>query len=187
MLFLSAVWLPIVVSAVLVFVASAVVHMFMPYHQTEFSPAPNAGAIQAALRDAAPGMYGFPMAPEPKERMKPEWMKKWADGPSGWVTVVPRGPMSMPRAMGLSFVVNLVVALLVGWLAWRAFTHGPPTTSQAFRFTGVATFMAYGLSAAYESIWFGRPWRSWFFVLVDSALFGLVTGGAFAWLWPQPM
>jgi len=58
----------ILLSAVLVFIMSSIVHMLLPYHKTEIAPAPNTDGIQNALRGAAPGSYAFPLAPDPKDR-----------------------------------------------------------------------------------------------------------------------
>jgi hypothetical protein len=186
MVFLGALWLPIVVSAVLVFVASALTHMVLPYHRTEWSAAPGAEAIQGALRGAAPGTYAFPTATEPKDRMSPEWLQRWAEGPSGWLTVVPRGPISMPRNLGLSLLLNLLVSFLTAYVAWRAFPGGlAPGYRAVFRLTATVGFMTYALAPAYDSIWFGRPWRTSLYTALDGLIFGLVMGGAFGWLWPR--
>ena len=40
MVALTSLWLPVVVSAVLVFVASSVVHMVLGYHNTDYSKLP---------------------------------------------------------------------------------------------------------------------------------------------------
>ena len=40
MVSLASLWLPIVVSAVIVFLASWVVHMFLPHHRSDFAKLP---------------------------------------------------------------------------------------------------------------------------------------------------
>jgi hypothetical protein len=184
MVFLAQLWLPILVSAVLVFVASFFTNMVLPYHRTEWSPAPQQEALRAALREAAPGRYGFPAPADPKD---PEWLKRYAEGPSGWITILPRGPMDMGRRLGLSFVLNLVISFFTAYVAWRAFpaAAGAPHYRAVFRLVGTVGFMTYALSAGYESIWYGRPWRSWLYTGIDGLLYGLVMAGAFGWLWPR--
>jgi hypothetical protein len=183
--FVAELWQPILLSAVLVFVASAFAHMVLPHHKTEWSAAPSTEALQALLRDAPPGQYAFPTAPNPKERGSAEWMKKWAEGPSGWLTVVPRGPMRMGRYLALSFLLNLVISFFTGYVAWRAFGGSAPHYRAVFRLVSSVGFMTYALAPAYDSIWYGRPWRTWLFGAADSVLYALVMGGAFGWLWPR--
>jgi hypothetical protein len=187
MVFLGSLWLPILVSAALVFVVSAVVHMALPYHKTEWASAPGTEALQAALRDAAPGQYVFPAPADPKERGSAEAMKRWAEGPSGWLTLVPRGPMSMGRMLGLSFLLNLAISFLTAYVAWRAFpaAAAAPHYRAVFRLVATVGFMTYALAPAYDSIWYGRPWRVWAWGAFDALLFALVMGGTFGWLWPR--
>jgi hypothetical protein len=185
MVFLGALWLPIVVSAVLVFVVSAISHMALPLHRTEVTPAPGSDALQAALRGAPPGLYAFPMSPDPKDRMGAEWRRRWAEGPAGFLTVFPKGPISLPRNMGLSLLLNLVVSLLAAYAAWRAFPGASPGYRPVFRLVSTVGFMAYALAPGFDTIWYGKPWRSWLITAFEGLLFGLVMGGVFGWLWPR--
>src|SRR5512141_2550143 len=98
-------WLPILVSAALVFVLSAASHMVLPWRKGEWGRITDFAALQAALQALPPGQYAFPAAPDPREQMKPEWLERWAKGPSGWLTVAPRRPIRMGRNMALSFLV----------------------------------------------------------------------------------
>ena len=47
---LHALWLPIVLSAVIVFVVSSVIHMFTPWHKGDYSKIPNEDRVMDALR-----------------------------------------------------------------------------------------------------------------------------------------
>ena len=50
---LSELWLPIIVSAVLVFVASSVIHMASPWHKSDYPKVPNEDRVREALRTLA--------------------------------------------------------------------------------------------------------------------------------------
>ena len=56
---LMSLWLPIVLSAVFVFVASSIIHMMLTYHKNDFRKAANEEDLQETLRvDALPeGSY----------------------------------------------------------------------------------------------------------------------------------
>ena len=53
-------WLPIIVSAVVTFIAGAVIWMAMPWHKGEWQQTPDEEAVRAALKDCPPGMYTVP-------------------------------------------------------------------------------------------------------------------------------
>jgi len=49
---LSALWLPILLSAVIIFVASSIMHMLLRYHASDYSQLPDEDNILSALRTA---------------------------------------------------------------------------------------------------------------------------------------
>ncbi|HET7109995.1 MAG TPA: hypothetical protein VFI41_03915, partial [Gemmatimonadales bacterium] len=60
---LGSLWLPILLSAVAVFIVSAVIHMALQFwHRNDFRTVPNEDAVMAALRpfDIPPGDYIVP-------------------------------------------------------------------------------------------------------------------------------
>jgi len=188
MAFLAHLWLPIVVSALLVFVLSAVTHMMVPFRKTEWGHLPTQDAILAAVRGASPGLYMFPIPAEVAERGKPESMKQWNEGPCGWMTVMPPGPMSWGRNLGLSLAMNLFVSFSAAYVA--ALTLGAVPLQQiphervVFRVIATIGFLAYAVGPIYDAIWFWKPWKSLAMTAVDSLLYGLVMGVTFSWLWP---
>lgn len=50
---LAALWLPILLSAVIVFVASSIMHMLLPYHRSDYHRLPDEDKVVAGLRAAA--------------------------------------------------------------------------------------------------------------------------------------
>ena len=104
-------------------------------------------------------------------------------GPRAFITVVPNGMPSMGPMMVKSFIYNLVVSLLVAYVAWHALGAGAPYLS-VFRMVGATSMMSYILATVPDSIWFGRPWRNFGMQVVDGILFGLFSAGIFGWLWP---
>jgi hypothetical protein len=184
MSFVAQLWLPILLSAVLVFVLSAASHMVLPWRRNEWGRITDSAALQAALRGLKPGLYAFPAAPDPKQQMSKEWMERWAAGPSGWLTLAAPGPISMGRNMALSFLVFVAVAFMDAYVASHAL--GPaPHYRAVFRIVGTVGFMSFGIGSIFNSIWYDRPWRAYVADLIDALLFGLVMAGVFGWLWPR--
>ena len=187
MAFIGQLWLPILLSAVFVFIASSLIHMVLKYHSTEMSAAPNQDALQNALRGTAPGWYAFPMGSDPKTRMNAEWMKKWAEGPSGVLTIAALGPINMGKNLTQWFVFNLVVSFFAAYVAGHALVMGAgaPSYLAVFRVVGTIGLMAYGFGITGDTIWYCRPWKSWALSMFDSLIYGCVTAGTFGWLWPR--
>jgi hypothetical protein len=184
MAFVASLWLPILLSAVLVFFLSAASHMALPWRRGEWKRITDFAALQAALRDLPPGIYAFPAAPEPRQQMTPEWLERWAKGPSGWLTIAPHRPIRMGRNMALSFLVFLGVAFMAAYTAFHALGPGAHYL-RVFRIVGTVATLAFGVGKIYDSIWYDRPWRAYLSDAIDAVLFGLVMAGVFGWLWPR--
>ncbi|HVI74575.1 MAG TPA: hypothetical protein VM683_06285 [Anaeromyxobacteraceae bacterium] len=184
MSFVAQLWLPILLSAVLVFFLSAASHMVLPWRRNEWGRITESDALQAALRGLKPGLYAFPSSPDPKQQMTKEWMERWAKGPSGWLTLAAPGPIQMGRNMGLSFLVFVLVAFFDAYVASHAL--GPaPHYRAVFRIVGTIGFLSFGVGSIFNSIWYSRPWRAYAADVIDALLFGLVMAGVFGWLWPR--
>jgi hypothetical protein len=178
-------WLPILLSAIAVFVVSSLIHMVFTYHRSDFRPLPEEAEVLAALREhgVTPGQYHFPHASTPKEMGTPEMMAKYEQGPVGLMTIMPSRPPAMPKALTQWFVFCLLVGVFVAYLAGRTVSAGADAM-QVFRVTSTMAFMTYGLSELIDSIWEGAPWGSTLKSVFDGLLYALSTGGVFAWLWP---
>lgn len=176
-----ALWLPILVSAVLVFFASAIIWTAMPWHKSDFSKTRDEEGVRAALRGHEPGFYLLPYCIDQKELKNPDVQKKFIDGPLAYITVVPSGLPQMGPKLAMSFVYNLLVGIICAYLLSR--TVGTDVSYLTiFRVTGTIAFVAYGIAYIQESIWFGRPWSVTAKNMVDALIYSLLTGGAFGWL-----
>ncbi len=183
--FLVELWLPILVSAVFVFVASSVIHMALPLHKSDYGKLNGEEGILAAMRAAnvKPGEYMFPMCSSMKDMATPEDLAKLNQGPVGVMTVKANGPFTMGKCLGQWFVYCLVIGVLVAYVC-RLGTAPGAGFSQVFRVTSAAAFLAHAFSSVHNSIWKGVAWSTTAKFLFDGLIYALVTGAAFAWLWP---
>lgn len=182
-----ALWLPILVAAVLVFVASSVIHMFLPYHRTDYGKVPNEDAVMEAMRgfDIPPGDYVVPHAGSPDVLKSEEFRAKVKGGPVWFMTVLPSGdPFAMGTQLTQWFVYCVVVGVFAAYVASRAVGVGAEYLS-VFRFAGCTAFVGYGLAHLQRSIWYNQAWSTTAKNVVDALIYGLLTAGAFAWLWPE--
>jgi hypothetical protein len=178
-------WLPIVVSAVAVFAVSSLIHMFIKWHAADYRGLPNEDAVRDVLRKASlrPGSYFFPYC-QMKEMAAPEMVKKFVEGPVGYVVIRPSGPPSMGKYLAAWFAYCVLVSILLGYLAAQSMARDA-ASFEVFRVVGTAAFLVYGISQLLDAIWKGqRLSATWKYVL-DGLIYALVTAGSFGWLWPR--
>lgn len=185
MVSLTALWLPIVLSAVVVFIASSVIHMVIGWHNSDYAKLPDEDGIRDAMRTAGLGVgsYFFPCADNPRDNGSPEIQKKFAEGPSGRLTIFPKGPINMGKQLVHWFFYCIVVGLFAGYMG--SATLAPGTHYLAvFQVVGTAAFLAYSGSVWQEVIWMGARPLSAAKSIIDGLIYGMLTAGVFGWLWP---
>jgi hypothetical protein len=183
---LPALLVPIVLSAVIVFVASSVIHMVLPWHKSDYPKVPNEDRVREALRPLAipPGDYMIPRASSMQEMKSPEFMAKMNEGPVMVVTMMPNGPWAMGRNLAQWFVYSIVVGVFAAYVAGTALPPGAAYL-RVFQLVGVSAFMAYALALWQLSIWYRRDWMTTIKSTVDGLVYALLTAGTFGWLWPR--
>ena len=178
-------WLPILLSAVFVFIASSVIHMALQIHKGDFAKLPNEDKVLEAMRaqEVAPGCYMFPCAASMKDMGAPEMVEKMNRGPVGFLTVNPNGPIRMGKNLTQWFAFCLVVGCLSGYIASIGIGSGAASMT-VFRATATAALLGYGMTNVTDSIWKGVSWTITTKFLFDGIVYALVTGATFVWLWP---
>ena len=183
---LTALWLPILVSAVVVFFASFIMHMVLTYHRSDYRQLADEPPVTDALRNsgATPGpAYFIPFCKFEEMKSAPV-IEKFKRGPVGFITVLPSGPPAMAKNLVAWFLYCVVISLFAAYLSGRLLASGIPFLP-VFRLVGTVAFLGYGAAHAQESIWGGRSWVVTIKHLFDSLVFALLTGATFAWLWPK--
>jgi hypothetical protein len=183
---LDALWLPILLSAVIVFAASSVVHMVMPWHKGDYPAPPEQEKLADALRPFAipPGDYMLPRARSRQEMSSPEFNERLRRGPVMVLTVMPSAPFAMGGTFVQWFVYLVVIGVFAAYVAGRALPPGAHYL-QVFRFAGVTAFASHVLGLWPVSIWYRRSWLLTLKTTFDGLLYALLTAGTFGWLWPR--
>ena len=174
-------WQPILASAVLVFIAGAVIWMIMPWHKSDWGKTGDEEAVRAALGSTPPGMYTIPHCPDPAQFKDPAMQQKFIDGPQAFISVVPSGLPTMGGKLAMMFAYNLLVAVICAYFVSRTAAPGADYLA-IFRIAGAVAFVAYGVAYIQESIWFGRRWSATAKTFLDALIYAVLTGGAFGWL-----
>jgi len=186
MVSITALWLAILLSAIIVFVASSILHMVLPFHKSDYRKLPDEDRVTDALRAAGvtPGpVYNFPHCTH-QDMKKPEVVEKFKRGPVGFLTVYPSGPPAMGKYLGAWFVYCVVISIFVAYLTGRTLLPGMPYL-QVFRVAGTAAFLAYGIGQIQDAIWRGQTWVVTAKHVFDGLIYALLTAGVFGWLWPS--
>ena len=185
---LTALWLPILLSAVIVFFASFIMHMVLTYHKSDYRKLPDEDRVTDALRSAGVTRgpaYFFPYFPFKEMKSAPA-IEKMKRGPVGLLTVLPSGPPAMGKNLVQWFLYCVVISIFAAYLSGRTLAPGT-TFLQVFRVVGIVALLGYGAAHAQESIWNGRSWVVTFKHLFDSVVYAALTAGTFGWLWPKSL
>jgi len=180
---LAMLWLPVLLSAVFVFIISSIVHMVIPVHKNDYKGTPNEEQVRKAIRDAGvpPGQYMFPHAESMKECGSPEMIAKFDEGPVGVMIVRGNGMPNMGSSLGLWFAYCIVIATIVAYLTGFAIAPGG---DGVFRIASTVALLGHAFTSVNDSIWKGVSWSVTGKFIFDGVLYALATGATFAWLWP---
>jgi hypothetical protein len=179
-------WIPILVSAVLAFIASSVIHMALGYHKSDFVKVPAQDDVMSALRSfhIPPGDYMMPCPDSMADMKSPAFIERRDKGPNLVMTVMPNGPYAMGSSMAKWFVYLIVVNLFGAYIAGHALPPGAQYL-EVFRIIGATTFMGYALALWQDSIWYHRKMGTTIRNTIDGLIYALLAGGVFGWLWPR--
>ena len=186
MISLTQLWLPIVGSAVVVFMASSAIHMLIKWHNVDFKKFANEDEVRTAIRNAraAPGQYVLPYCTDPAAMQAPDMLEKFKAGPVGFVTLRTNGAPSMTGPLGFWFLLNLGISMVAGYLASRSLPAGA-SFAAVFRVVATVSFLAYVGGSVQSGIWMGKPWASVGKDVLDALIYAGASAAVFGWAWPN--
>jgi hypothetical protein len=185
MVSIVSLWLPILLSAIGVFILSSIFHILLRYHSSDFSEVPEEEKVMDDLRKYSipPGEYSMPRAKDMKDMSSPEFVEKMKKGPVMMLTVMKNEPAKLGPSLAIWFLYSIVVGIFAAYVAGRAL--GPDAHYLAvFRFTGVTAFLGYTMALWQETIWYNRKISTSIKNSIDGLIYALFTAGIFGWLWP---
>ena len=181
----GSLWLPVVVSAVAVWLVSAIVHMLLRYHRADYKKLPDEDAVAQGIRKSppGPGLYFFPHAGDLSQMKDPAVLKRFQDGPVGMLILQRNGIPNMGKNLVQWFLLCFLVSFVVAYVARNTLTPGADPL-KVMQITGAVAFAAYAFGYLQDSIWKAIPWSNSLRGIVDAVLYALTTGLVFRWLWP---
>lgn len=182
---LGDLWVPIVLATALCFFAGALLHMVLPIHRNDFAGLPDEDGVLAALRKAGlqPGNYMFPYCASPKAMNDPAFVTKMEAGPAGIMTVRPAGKIVMGPSLAKQALFHLVVSFVVAYVASRTLGAGQAYL-RVFQVVGTVAMLGYIAAIFPAVIWYREPRAYVTGKVADGIVWGLLTAGSFAGLWP---
>lgn len=179
-------WMPILLGGVLAWVSSALIHMALKYHNSDYRQLANEDDVAASIGRGSPrpGLHSIPFCVDMAKMNEPAMQEKFATGPVAFVTVFPNGMPAMGKLVGQQMLYFLLGCVLIGWCATLALAPGTAYTN-VFGFIAPVAFLAFGWAVVPFSIWFGHPWSTTLKYLLDALIYALIVAGTFAWLWPE--
>ncbi len=186
MVTITSLWLPILLSAVFVFVASSLIHMVFTYHYNDFKKTPDEEKVRGAIGGLSlpPGEYVVPYAGSAKAMNTPEYQEKMNKGPNLIMTVWESGRQGMMKNLILWFIYVIIVGIFSAYIAGRALGPGAHYLS-VFRFAGFTAFACYTVANWQDTIWYKKSLGRTFKGTFDGLIYALLTAGTFGWLWPE--
>lgn len=178
-------WMPIAVGTLLAWISSALIHMMIKYHNSDYQQLDNEEAVLDALRAGSQkfGLHQFPFCGDMKNMQDESVQAKFNKGPVGLAILVPNGMPAMGKLMAQQISHFLLGSILIAYCATLALEPGADYLS-VFRFVAAVGFLTFGWASIPYSIWFGIQWSMTAKYLLDGLIYGLVVAGSFAWLWP---
>jgi hypothetical protein len=186
MVSIASLWAPILLSAVLVFLVSSVLHMMLTYHRADYTKVPDEDKVMDALRpfNLAPGDYMMPCGGGPESMKDPVFIEKMKRGPVAHFTVLKSGTHYLASSLAQWFLYSVGIGICAAYITGRALGPGAHYLT-VFRFAGATAFIGYGAAQLQNSIWYKRRWSTTLKHVFDSLIYASVTAGAFGWLWPR--
>lgn len=180
-------WLPILVSSVVVFIFAMLAWTAMPHHKGDIKDFDNENEDKmiSLIKSAGlkPGWYMFPSCRHDSKYAKSDEFKaKWEGGCIGNLTIF-NGAPNMGRNMLLSMIVYLFVGVFVAYLT--GLSRAPGADGMAvMQVAGTAAFGFYFFGSLCNGIWFGQPLRAFITNGADALVYAVATGLIFMFLWP---
>lgn len=180
--FLTELWVPILISTVVLFVLSFTAWVILPHHFNDYQRLPNEQQFMDAIgpMNLPSGNYMFPYADSKADQGTPEFAEKYKAGPRGTIQIFEMPNMGVNMAKTIVFF--LVTTVVIAYVTYAACP--PKAASQfleVFRIAGTIGILVHASSGILNGIWFKRKMIT---DSIDGVVYGLVLGLIFAIFWP---
>ena len=110
--------------------------------------------------------------------------EKYTRGPVGFMTIVPSGAPAMGKNLVMWVIFSLIVSVFTAYLCHLSLQPGTHYLG-VFRVAGAVAVLGHAFTHFTDSIWKGLSWCITAKFVLGGLVYGLITAGTFAWLWPS--
>ncbi len=179
--------LPAILAGCAVWIASAIIWMFLGWHGNDIRPLPSEEDFVAGLGDhkIEPGFYMWPNCAHRAEQAGEAFKEKWARGPWGTINILGARP-NFARNLGGSLAINCVVAFVIAAAIGLARSGGDVvcTGCQIFVPALILGGAAYCLGGLSNDLFLGKQTRFILTCVLDGLIYAAVQAGVLWWMWP---
>lgn len=182
---LMQLWLPILLGGIFCWVASALIHMLIKYHNADYKKLSNEDQVADAIRagNTAAGLYHMPFCADMKQMSEESMQEKFNKGPIALISVFANGMPPMGKLLAMQLLYFIIGCVLIAYVAIHSLAPAADFMT-VFRLVMVVSFLGFGYALIPNSIWYGHPWSNSIRYLLDALIYAAVTAATFAWLWP---
>jgi len=185
--------LPAVYAGVAVWLSSAIIWMFLRWHDKDIQPLPDeAGFIASIESQGIPaGHYMWPNCATREEHGSDAFMEKWSRGPWGTINVLGGRPNFARNLIG-TLIINIVVAfgiaaalgLALGGVQCEADALFTCSMCQVFVPVLILGAVVYCLGGLGNDLFLGKQPRFICTSVLDGLIYAAVQAGVLWWAWP---
>jgi len=178
-------WLPILLGGLFCWVASAIIHTVVKYHNADYKKLKNEEEVSHALgqKNPKPGLYHMPYCADMKEMQNESMQQKLINGPVAMISVFENGMPKMGKLLIQQILFFIIACLLIAYVATLALSIDANSMS-IFRLFMTVGFLTFGFGLIPQAIWLGMPWSNCIRYLLDATIYALILSATFSWLWP---
>eukprot|EP00697_Spironema_sp_BW2_P006865 gnl/Spiro4/21038_TR10264_c0_g1_i1.p1 gnl/Spiro4/21038_TR10264_c0_g1~~gnl/Spiro4/21038_TR10264_c0_g1_i1.p1 ORF type:complete len:211 (-),score=70.16 gnl/Spiro4/21038_TR10264_c0_g1_i1:51-647(-) len=168
--------LPVLLSAVFVFIASCLLHVVFPHHRHDYQKLPDEDSVSQALvhQRVQPGQYFLPhCGSDPGNK---EWQERVARLPSCFLWVAAPGSHVQLQTFISSFLFNVLVSAFVAFVLSLA---RPATLCDGAVLAAVVAAGFYSLAFWWDVVWTARAVVPVLLDHLDAVVYGAATALAF--------
>lgn len=190
---IAPIMLPSLYAGAAVFCASAIIWMFIRWHDKDIGPLPDEEGFVGSLteRDIAPGLYMWPNCKTRADYHGDEFKARWAKGPWGTITIYPRQPNFGRNLIG-SLVIHIAVAFGIAVSIAMVLGGGESgdgavlvnACSQLWVPVFVLGAVVYCLGGMCSDLFLGKPARFLMLTFLDGLILAAVQASVLGWMWP---
>ena len=179
-------WLPILLSGLFAWIASALIHMLIKYHNSDYKKLNNEESISKAIEESGTpvGFYTMPHCEDMKEMNDPAVQEKFKKGPIAIITIMENGLPPMGKLLTQQLLFFVLGSLLIGYIGSLGLSQASDF-GDVFHLLFISGFIGFGWASIPNSIWFGHPWSVTVKYLIDAVIYSAVIAATFGWLWPS--